>query len=100
MALRADLYGSKIRVMHVIAAKTRSNYWDNNPGSVEHMPGISKLFGELECREVAVATIRGIRNNRKHVIIPFMLRLTNWINQLFPGLVEWMVLITGLKRKK
>jgi short-subunit dehydrogenase len=100
MALRADLYGSKIRVMHVIAAKTRSNYWENNPGSADNMPGIAKLFGELECSEVATATIRGIRKNRKQVILPFMLKLTNWINQISPWIVEWMVLITGLKRRK
>ena len=98
-ALRADLYGSRIRVMHVIAGKTTSNYWANNPGSEEHMPGISNLFGTLEPEEVARATVKGIRKNKNHVIIPFMLWLTNLINNMFPWLIEWSVRMTGLKRK-
>ena len=87
-ALRADLYGSKIRVMHVIAGKTTSNYWSNNPGSLERMPGIEKLYRKLEPGEVAKAVVRGIRKNRRNVVLPFMLQLTVWINNLFPWLVQ------------
>ncbi len=99
-ALRADLYGSKIRVMHVIAGKTTSNYWSNNPGSLERMPGIEKIFRKLEPAEVARAVVSAIRKNRRHLVIPFMLQLTMWVNSLFPWLIQALVLATGLKRKK
>ena len=99
-ALRADLYGSKIRVMHVIAGKTTSNYWSNNPGSLERMPGIEKMFRQLQPAEVAKAVVNGIRKNRHHLVIPFMLKLTVWVNNVLPWLIQSLVLATGLKRKK
>ena len=99
-ALTADLYGTKIVVSHIIAGKTTSNYWVNNPDSEEILPAIEKLFPELSPEKVAKVVVSAISKDRKRVTYPFMLKLTKWMYNLFPGLIRWSVLLTGVKRTK
>jgi short-subunit dehydrogenase len=97
-ALTADLYGTKIVVTHVIAGKTTSNYWVNNPNSEEILPALENLFPELSPEKVAGVVVRAISKNRKRVTFPFMLKLVKWMYNLFPGLIRWSVFLTGVKR--
>lgn len=98
-ALSADLYGTNITVSHIIAGKTTSNYWKNNPSSEEILPAIEKILPVLSPESVAKVVVKAIESDRKRVTYPLMLGITKWLHNLFPRLVRWSVLATGVKRK-
>lgn len=98
-ALSADLYGTKIKVTHIIAGKTTSNYWKNNPDSEDVLPAIEKILPELSPEKVAKVVVRAIKSDRRRVTYPMMLGITKWLHHLFPSLVRWTVLATGVKRR-
>ena len=97
-ALRGDMYGSKISVSMLVAAKVSSNYFENNPGSEERLPKISVLFGTLTPEQVAKSVHKCIRSPRNYVITPFLLAVVVWFNRIFPSMVEWIVFKTSYKR--
>jgi short-subunit dehydrogenase len=76
----------------------RSDYWDHNPGSRERVPGMGRLVPELTPEEAAACIVRGIEQNRKLVVAPFMMRLTYLQHALFPGVVQWLMTRTGYRR--
>jgi uncharacterized protein len=90
-ALQADLRGTGVRVTEVVPTTVRSNYFENNPGVQERLPGVSRLYGVLEPEDVARALVRGVERNRTRVVIPVLLRMTLWVHRIVPGPIEWMV---------
>lgn len=98
-ALRADLYGSGIGVTLFESGEVRSTYWSHNPGSHERIPRIGRLVPPLEPHQVGDAMVAAVRDNRKHVVIPFMMRLVCLQHALFPGLVQWLMTVTGYRRR-
>ena len=98
-SLRSDLYGTSLRVMHFVAGHTRSGYWQANPGSEERVPKIAKLVPTLTSQQAAAALVRGIEQDRRQVVVPFMLRLFYIQHLLFPWAVEWMLRVTGYRRR-
>lgn len=97
-ALRADLRGTGIGVTLLVAGKVSSSYWENNPGSEERVPGISRLYPTLTPEEVGRALLRAVERGRALVVIPFLFRLTLLLHRLWPAPVEWIVLATGWRR--
>ncbi|MCP4544080.1 MAG: SDR family NAD(P)-dependent oxidoreductase [Chloroflexi bacterium] len=97
--LRADLYGTKISTMLVTFAKVKSAYWKNNPGSEEKVPGAQSMIPVLTSEQAARAIIRGIKRNRREVIAPFTLRVLISLNNLFPAVTRWLLVLTGHKRE-
>ena len=73
-ALRADLTGTNIRTMLVTFAKVATPYWQNNPGSEEHLPQAQSMIRILTPEEAAEAIIRGIQRDKHEVVAPAMLR--------------------------
>jgi hypothetical protein len=45
----------------------------------------------LEPEEVARAVLSVVRRPRRELIIPWQMRLTVWMNILFPGIVDWII---------
>lgn len=96
--LRADLTGTGIRVMLASFAKVASSYWENNPGSEERLPKAQSMIRVLTPEEVAQAIIGGIKQDKKEVVAPFMLRFVYALNYLFPGTTRRMMTAGGNPR--
>ena len=97
-ALRADLAGTGIGITLVETGAVASSYWDNNPGSRERLPGVSRLIPTLSPDEAAHAIVRGIERNRRLVVAPALMRVIYLQHAVFPGLVQWLMIRTGYRR--
>ncbi len=94
-ALRADLYGTDIGVTFLESGVFASTYWDNNPGSLDHMPKMGRLIPPLAPEWVAGKLVAGIKCNKKHIVLPFMMKVVYFQHFFFPGFVQWLMTVTG-----
>jgi short-subunit dehydrogenase len=99
-ALRADLDGTGIGVTLYESGVVTSEYWKHNPGSRERVPKIAKMVPDVTPEQVANAIIAGVEHNRRHVVIPFMMKMTCWNHALFPWAVQWFMTKTGFRRER
>ena len=97
-ALRADLHGSGVGVTLFTAGKVDSPYFANNPGALERVPGIARLYPTLTPDEAAGALLRAVGRGAGEAIVPGLLRWTIRLDRLFPGAVAWMLTRTGARR--
>jgi short-subunit dehydrogenase len=97
-ALRADLHGTGVGVSLVVPGKVSSDYFVNNPGAEERLPGVEKLLRSLTPDQAADAIVDAIERERSEVFVPFELRLLELQGRLFPGLTRWIVQRTGARR--
>jgi len=97
-ALRADLNGTGIGVTLYESGVVTSDYWKNNPGSRERVPKMGKLVPEVTPEQAADAIVDGVLRDRRHVVVPFMMKLTCWNHALFPWAVQWLMTRTGYRR--
>jgi short-subunit dehydrogenase len=97
-ALRADLRGTGVRVLQVVPGKVSSTYFEHNPHSEERIPAITRLVPTLTPDDVATAVVRGIKNDRRQMVIPAMMRATLVAHALAPALVDWLMCRTGWRR--
>lgn len=97
-ALEADLRGTGVRPMLFMAAEVESEYFDNNPGTRERLPWISKYIGTLSPTEVARALVDGVKRGRRSVVVPLRLRMVLSMYRWFPGTVKRVVWATGWRR--
>ncbi len=97
-ALRADLDGTGIGVTLYESGVVSSHYWEHNPGSHERVPKMGKLVPEVTPEQAANAIVDGVQRNKRHVVIPFMMKLTLWNHALFPWAVQWLMTKTGYRR--
>jgi short-subunit dehydrogenase len=98
-ALRADLRGTGVRAVLVMAAEVESEYWANNPGARDRVPTISRLFGTLTTDQVAQSIVRAVERERGDVTTPRRLAAVLGIHQVLPGPIEWIVNQTGWSRQ-
>jgi short-subunit dehydrogenase len=99
-ALRADLYGTGIRVTLYESGVVESPYWAHNPGSLERVPKMGLLVPALTPEQVGKAIVKGIERNQRLIVIPFMMRLTYWQHAIMPWLVQWLMIVTGYRRTR
>jgi len=97
-ALRADLDGTGIGVTLYESGVVTSEYWKHNPGSRERVPKIAKMVPDVTPEQVANAIVAAVERNRRHVVIPFMMKMTCWNHALFPWAVQWLMTKTGYRR--
>ncbi len=97
-ALRADLRGTGVGVTLFAPGRVSSPYFDHNPGAVERIPGIARLYRTLTPEQAAEALVRGVERGAREVITPGLLRLTFWFQRFWPGAVSSLVVRTGTKR--
>jgi short-subunit dehydrogenase len=90
-ALRADLHGSGIFVTLAIFGAVDSLYWENNPGSREHLPKRARDIRPLTPTETAAAIVTAIEKNQRVVVKPDIFRLFFLLNTLFPVQTEAMM---------
>ncbi|MFK7745563.1 MAG: SDR family NAD(P)-dependent oxidoreductase [Roseobacter sp.] len=90
MALAQDLVGTGVISSHVIFGKISSPYFDNNPGSAEHMPKLDRLIPTLSPQDCAQILMGLAANPKYEVIHPFMLRAMLRGGALTPRLTRWI----------
>lgn len=96
-ALRADLHGTNIGVTLFESGVVESEYWQHNPGSRERVPKIAKMIPNLKPEQVAIAIVNGIEKNKRRIVIPFMMKTVCWQHFFFPGIVQWLMTVTGYR---
>ncbi|HEX8076001.1 MAG TPA: SDR family NAD(P)-dependent oxidoreductase [Thermoleophilaceae bacterium] len=96
--LRADLHGTGVGVSSVTAGKVRSPYFDNNPGSEERIPTITRIIRTLTPEEVAHAVVDALERDKRDVYVPLMLRMNVLQSRFMPRLSSWVLARTGAKR--
>ena len=99
-ALRADLHGFNIGVTLFASGTVATPGFQHYPGVEERMPKVLNLVSILAPEQVAEAVVGGIEQNKREVIIPFMMRLLVTLNHLFPRPTEWLVIGTGWKHRR
>ena len=99
-ALRQDLSGTGVGVMHFVPGKTASAYFEHNPGSEERIPLVSKVIPTLTPEQAASALVGGVLRDAREVVVPFMLRLFWIFERPFPGLTRWLLRATGVKHAR
>ncbi len=99
-ALRADLYGTGIGVTLYESGHVKSPYWQHNPGSLERIPKIGNYIPSLTPEQVGDAVVAGVRNNKRLVVIPGMMKLIYLQHFFFPWVVQWLMTVTGYKRNQ
>ncbi|MGA7690391.1 MAG: SDR family NAD(P)-dependent oxidoreductase [Jiangellales bacterium] len=96
--LAADLRGTGIGVTAVVAGRTDSDYFTANPGALERLPTLDKLYRRLSPDHVAQMIVRGVERERRSVVEPLEIRLTNLAARVAPRGVTWLLGRTGATR--
>jgi short-subunit dehydrogenase len=87
-ALRTDVRGTGITVTLVVLGTVETPYWDNNPGSREHVPVANpRLAPTLSATEAADAIFAGVEARKRRVVKPGILRGLLLLNAFAPDLV-------------
>jgi short-subunit dehydrogenase len=93
-ALSQDLAGSGVRSCHVVFGRIDSEYFEHNPGVLDHMPGIAKTIRTLSVEECARVLADVADRPRTLVLHPFMLRVYYLSNLVAPWLTRWLLRVT------
>jgi uncharacterized protein len=99
-ALRQDLAGTGVGVMHFVPGKTSSAYFEHNPGAEERIPLVSKVIPTLSPEEAAASLVGGVLRDARDVVVPFMLRLFWFFERPFPGPTRRLLRATGVKHPR
>lgn len=97
-ALAADLRSTGIGVTAVVAGHVDSEYFANNPGSLERMPAVDRLVRRLTPRDVAEAICRGVERERALVVEPLEVRSLLALSRVAPRLLARLAAIGTASR--
>jgi short-subunit dehydrogenase len=97
-ALRVDLRGTGVSVTDVVMGKIASSYWDNNAGTEERIPPVSKLVPTLSPERAAQVVTRAVERERRLATAPAMYSIFHHTGRLFPRLVHRLVAAGGASR--
>ena len=99
-ALRFDLRGTGVNVTSIVPGKVAdSEYFQRNKGVEERIPAIGKIIPTVTSAQVAKATVQGVEQNKREVVLPFMLKVFFAANHFFPWPMEWLLAATGWQRR-
>jgi len=94
-ALKADLYSTNVKVQDIILCHVYSNYFTNNPGSLERMPIIDKFLLKLTPEGAANCIINQIESGEQLTVHRIDLRITFWLYGWFPKLITRITNMSG-----
>lgn len=97
-SLRAELQGTGVGVTHLVFGEVTSDYFDNNPGSHERIPSISKLIPVLSPEKTARYIVRAIETDKDDLVRPFIMKMILIFTRLMPRASAWLNTKTGWKR--
>jgi hypothetical protein len=78
----------------------QSSYWENNPGSEERIPKAQVLIPVLSEEKAARILVNGVRNGKKKIRGPFMLKVVEFLTHWTPCLTRFIMDQTGYRRSK
>lgn len=90
-ALSQDLAGTELHSCHVIFGKVSSEYFDNNPGVIDKMPGLTATIPTLTVERCAEALTHVAHYPQHEAIYPFILRPYILFGRVFPRPTRWML---------
>lgn len=97
-SLQADLYDTNFKLSMIALGKVNSPYFKNNPISEDRIPKIvGWLIPTMSEKAAGKVIARAVQTKATIVIHPFMMKVSVWLNRLFPSLFRWMMRITGYK---
>jgi len=96
--LRAELRGTGVGVTHLVFGEVTSDYFDNNPGSRERIPSISKMIPVLSPEQTARHIVRAIQADKDEIVRPLMMKLIVIFTRFMPRLSAWLNAKTGWQR--
>ena len=97
-SLRAELRGTGVGVTHLVFGEVTSDYFDNNPGSHERIPSISKLIPVLSPEKTARYIVRAIQADKDEVVRPLMMKMILIFTRFMPRTSAWVNAKTGWQR--
>jgi short-subunit dehydrogenase len=98
--LAIDLRDTGVGVTAVVAGLTESDYFDVNPGALERLPWLARYYRRLTPEEVAAMIVRGVEEERRTVVEPLEIRLTNAAARLVPRGIARLLSAVGPAAKR
>jgi short-subunit dehydrogenase len=89
-ALRREVIGTGIHVSGMYPGAVDTEFIDHT-GSGDYSGYGTPKFLTLSAKDVAEATWKLIRRPRPSVVMPGIMRVVIWVNQLFPRLVDGVI---------
>lgn len=94
-----DLAGTGVSSCHVVFGRVDSAYFEHNPGVAENMPRIARTIRTLSTDECGRVIAQTAEKPRPELLYPFALRVYGWCFRVAPGLLLWLLRLTGAKRR-
>jgi len=94
-ALRQDLSGTGVKSSLVYFGEVSSEYFQVNPGSHEHIPGLASWIPMSTPERCAEVILDVVRRPRPVVYHPFALRLMAWTASILPAPTRWLIARIG-----
>lgn len=99
-ALREDLHTTGVKVSMIAPGKVATPYFSTNAGAEDRIPNIVNMFyPTLTSEQVAKIILKNIRTRKKTVVPPVLMAITVWLYPFMPGLIGWLMRLTGAKRE-
>ena len=96
-ALSQDLAGTGVKSCHVVFGRIDSEYFQNNVGVADKMPGIAATIRTITVEECSQLLLKIAKRPRRQAVYPFMLKLYHWTNLAAPWLTRWLLRVTSPK---
>jgi len=97
-SLQAELFYTNFKVSMIVFGKVDSPYFKNNPVSEDRIPKAASWFTPTLSEKAAGKVVaKTVKTKRAIVIKPFAMSLFVFSNRLFPGMLRWLMRITGYK---
>jgi NAD(P)-dependent dehydrogenase (short-subunit alcohol dehydrogenase family) len=98
-SLCQDLAGTGVSSCHVVFGRVDSPYFEHNPGVTENIPWIARTIRTLSTDECGRVIAQLAEEPRREVLHPTLLRLYGWTFRVTPGLLLWLLRVSGAKRR-
>lgn len=97
-ALQADLFNTDFIVSMIALGKVDSPYFENNPISEDRIPGVANwLVPTMSTKAAGKVIAKTVKTKREITVRPFQMSFFVFLNRLFPGMLRWLMRITGYK---
>ena len=98
-SLQADLFNTNFKVSMIALGKVDSPYFENNPISEDRIPKIANwLVSTMSQKDAGKVIAKTVKTRKAIVIKPFTMSLFVFLNRFFPGMLRWLMRITGYKQ--
>jgi uncharacterized protein len=99
-ALRADLVGTGLGVSMIVPGQVKSAYFEHNPGVTERFPSLGRFIPIVTPEDVARAVQTALMLESRMIVLPWLIDVFLKLNQVFPRLIEWLVVSSSYKRRE